>query len=221
MRTRIGGGIAALTLGLCSGTFAAPPPASVHLSGEYVEARTCNVYTGACHAMSEATTTGREALMAWDIEQGTVDGVKVNGVKVVAAVTADANLAHDPANVRSVLYVDSRATAAQKDAIVRTLESRYAKELGTVVAVKSAPVTFAKDGLEYTVRVPNAAFVKTTRYAGDCCIMPHEVWYQPLVSLKSSMVALASSNEFKGAPELDTRWSRPGENSSFVGNFAF
>src|SRR5689334_14785347 len=99
MRTLLSGGIAALTLGICSGALAAPP-ASVHMSGEYVEARTCNVYTGACHAMSEATTTGREALMAWDIKQGTVDGVKLNGVKVVAAVTADANLAQDPANVR-------------------------------------------------------------------------------------------------------------------------
>jgi len=220
MRNSLVGACGALLFSLGSGAFAAQPPASVHLSGDYVEARTCNVYTGACHAMSEATTTGREAILAWDIRQGAVDGVNVNGLKVVAAVTASANLSQDSADRQSVLYIDSAATPAQRDVLTRAIESRYAKELGTVVAVKSAPVTFQKSGLQYTVRVPNAAYVRTTRYAGDCCIMPHQTWYQPLVSLKSSMVAMSAANEFKGAPELATTWSRPSENSSFVGEFA-
>jgi hypothetical protein len=47
------------------------------------------------------------------------------------------------------------------------------------------------------------------------------VWYEPLVPLKSSMVAMSAANEFKGAPELSTTWSRSSENSSFVGEFAF
>lgn len=221
MRTTIGGIGAALVLSLGSGALAALPPASVHLSGEYVEARTGSVYTGACHAMSEATTTAREAIMAWDIKQGSVDGVKLDGLKALAAIVADGNLAHDPSEKRSVLYIDSTATPSQRDAIVRALESRYAKELGHIVAVKSAPVTFQKSGLAYTIRVPDAVYLRTTRYVCDHCIMPHAIWYEPLVALKSSMVAMSASNEFKGAPELSTTWNRSSENSSFVGEFGF
>ncbi len=101
------------------------------------------------------------------------------------------------------------------------LEAQYAKQLGTVAAVKSAPITFDRKGLEYTIRIPDTAYLKTTRYACDHCVMPHAVWYEPLISLKSSIVALSSINEYKGAPELLTRWRRADENSSFVGEFAF
>src|SRR5579872_2344797 len=75
-------GAAALFLAAGTGAAAAPPPtpAARTLSGEYVEARTCNVYTGACHANGEMVTAGREAVLAWQIKQGTVEGVKVDGL---------------------------------------------------------------------------------------------------------------------------------------------
>ena len=220
-RCNPGGVCAAILLAVGSSALAGPPPASVKMSGEYVEARTGSVYTGACHAMSEATTTAREALMAWDIKAGEVDGVKIDGLRVVAAVAADANLANADADKRSVIYVDSRATQAQRDAVIRAIQSRYATELGKIAAVKVAPITFQKNDLEYTVRVPDVAYLKTTRYACDHCIMPHAVWYEPLVPLKSSIVALSAANEFKGVSELSIRWNRASENSSFVGEFAF
>ena len=97
------GGSVALLLIVGSSAFAAPTPVNARMSGEYVEARTCNVYTGACHANGESVTTGREAIMAWQIKQGSADGVKLDGLKVVAVVTADANLAQDPSGKRTVL----------------------------------------------------------------------------------------------------------------------
>jgi hypothetical protein len=51
--------------------------------------------------------------------------------------------------------------------------------------------------------------------------MPHMLWYSPFVDLKSSIVAKASVNEFKGSSEIDTKWKRLDENSSFVGEFSF
>src|SRR5579872_3542057 len=166
-------------------------------------------------------TAGREAVLAWQIKQGTVEGVKVDGLNAVAVVVGTDNLAQDSADRRTVLYVDDRATEPQSKALAGALVRQYGKALGKVVAVKSAPVEFTHSGLEYTVRVPDAAYLKTTRYAGDCCIMPHSIWYEPFISLKSSMVAKTAISEYKGDPQLSMRWRRTDENSSFVGDFAF
>jgi hypothetical protein len=195
--------------------------AETTVSGEYVEARTCNVYIGACHANGERVTAGREALMAWNFRKGAVDGVQVDGLNAVAVTAGSDNLAEATANRTSVIYVDSRATEEQAKAVATLLSSRYDKALGKIAAVKRAPIEFKKDKLEYTVRVPDVAYLKTTRFECSHCVMPHMLWYEPFVELKSSLVAKASMNEFKGAPELGTKWRRADENSSFVGEFAF
>lgn len=195
--------------------------AGTTMSGEYVEARTCSVYTGACHANGEAVTVGREALMVWHVNKGAVDGVNVNGLTVVAVLTGKDNLAQKDCLRTSVVYVDSKATDEQRGALIDVLQEKYGCSLGRITAVKPSEIQYAKNGLEYTVRVPGTAYLKTTRYACDHCVMPHQVWYQPLVPLKSSLVAKASVNQYKGSKELNTTWMRTDENSSYVGEFAF
>src|SRR5436853_5559365 len=93
------------------------------VTGAYVEARTAEVFTGGCVMASEAETMGKQAVLAWKIDRGTVNGVQVDGLSVVAALAGDVNLgvyeiggAH--ATVRSVLYVDERANPVQRMALV-------------------------------------------------------------------------------------------------------
>ena len=45
------------------------------ISGSYVEARTAEVFTGGCIMGSEAETMGKEAVLAWKVDRGTVNGV--------------------------------------------------------------------------------------------------------------------------------------------------
>ena len=45
------------------------------MTGTYVEARTAEVFAGACIMNGEAATTGREALLAWKVDRGQVNGV--------------------------------------------------------------------------------------------------------------------------------------------------
>src|SRR5580765_1382770 len=68
----------------------AAKPASV--TGTYVEARTAEVFAGACVMNGEAATTGREALVAWKVDHGQLNGVSLDGLAVVAALSADTNL---------------------------------------------------------------------------------------------------------------------------------
>src|SRR5438132_13368473 len=65
---------------------------SVSVRGDYVEVRTASVFAGACHYNGEITTTGRDALMAWNVTSGKWSGVDLAGVRAVAIVTSEVNL---------------------------------------------------------------------------------------------------------------------------------
>lgn len=216
MRLFVRGAAAALFLAAGVGASAAPK-----LSGEYLETRTANVYIGACHANGESVTTGREAMLVWHIKEGSSGTVKLDGLNAVAVVAAGDNLAWDTENRRAVIYVDARATGAQGKALVEALTEQYGKTLGKIVAVKTAPIEFVRKDLEYTVRVPGVANLKVSRYACKHCVMPHNIWYQPLIQIKNSLVGKAALSEYRGAPEMQRAWFRTDENNSYVGDFEF
>ena len=86
------------------------------VSGEYVEARTAEVFTGGCIMGSEAETVGRNAVLAWKVNQGSFNGVSLDGLTVVAAIAGDKNLGigeigGGKATTRSAVFVDSRESA--------------------------------------------------------------------------------------------------------------
>ena len=64
------------------------PDTSVSVRGQYVEARTCDVFTGSCFANADTGLTGKNAVLAWKVESGTVAGTKLDGLGVVAVVAA-------------------------------------------------------------------------------------------------------------------------------------
>src|SRR5436305_14575654 len=93
------------------------------VSGEYVEARTAEVFTGGCIMGSEAGTVGDSAVLAWKVDRGSFNGFVLDGLTVVAAIAGDRNLGIDgiggaKAATRSALFVDNRANAAQQMALV-------------------------------------------------------------------------------------------------------
>src|SRR5438477_7891504 len=88
------------------------------ITGQYVEARTCDVYTGPCFANADTGLTGRHAVLAWKIDKGTVDGAKLDGLGVVAVVAARDTLGQQQILPgKAVLIVDARADEAQKKAL--------------------------------------------------------------------------------------------------------
>src|SRR5207302_2873524 len=92
-----------------------------HLSGEYIESRTADVYTGPCFANSEVNLTGQEAVLAWHVEKGTWGAVNLDGLSVAAIVRASATLGDpfsNPLPAKAVMIVDERANAAQREALV-------------------------------------------------------------------------------------------------------
>src|ERR1044071_10092323 len=91
---------------------------SVSLRGDYVEVRTASVFAGACHYNGEVVTTGRDALMAWNVTSGQWQGVDLSGVRVMAIVSADVNLGEQNAARQSEIIIDSKASRTQALAMV-------------------------------------------------------------------------------------------------------
>src|SRR5215207_5303617 len=124
---------------------------NVSLRGDYVEVRTASVFAGACHYNGEVVTTGRDAMMAWNVTSGKWQGVDLTGVRVMAIVSADANLAEGNAARLSEIIIDSNASRTQALAMVNALKEKYAASLGKVVEVRSTPVSFERNGRTYAV----------------------------------------------------------------------
>jgi len=192
---------------------------NVSLRGDYVEVRTASVFAGACHYNGEVVTTGRDAMMAWNVTSGKWQGVDLTGVRVMAVVSADANLGESNAARQSEIIIDSQASRTQALAIVNALKENYAASLGKVVAVHSAPITFERSGRTYAVVTSDAAINVEAMPNDLCCRMPNLVWYKPLVGLENRKVGYTSKALYSGRV-VGEPWSRSGENSAFYGTFS-
>jgi len=192
---------------------------NVQMRGDYVEVRTASVFAGACHYNGEVVTTGRDAMMAWKVTNGQWQGVDLSGVRALAIVSADANLAENNAARTSEIIIDLNASRAQAVAMLNALKEKYAAALGTVAAVRSAPIRFERNGRTYKV-VTNEASMNVEAMPNDlCCKMPNLVWYTPLVGIENRKVGYTSKALYSGKV-VGEPWSRSGENSAFYGTFS-
>jgi hypothetical protein len=214
----------ALSVGLSSLMFAtlAAKPASV--TGTYVEARTAEVFAGACVVNSEGGTTGREALLAWKVDKGQVNGVALDGLAVVAAIASDINLGiheigGEAATARAAIYVDARASAAQRKALVSMVRSLAGPLIGSVVQETAAPIQFADNGHVISVSTDTVklAVQKHLDHDASC---GNKQWFSPMTRVDHADMGTTDQNEFSG-PALCTKWSDPNKRSSFFGTFSY
>src|SRR5438552_19145092 len=103
---------------------AGPPLAAKELapgiSGNYLEVRSCDVYTGPCFANGEMGLAGKEAVMVWAIRAGNWKGVALDGLNVIVVVKTDGtmgDLHYQPRSGPAVLITDARANAKQMPAL--------------------------------------------------------------------------------------------------------
>jgi hypothetical protein len=192
---------------------------SISLRGDYVEVRTASVFAGACHYNGEVVTTGRDALMAWNVTSGKWQGVDLTGVRVLAIVSSEANLGEANAARQSEIIIDSSASRTQALAMTNALKEKYGASLGNIVEVRTAPIAFERKGRTYAV-VTNEAAINVEAMPNDlCCKMPNLVWYTPLVGLENRKVGYTSKALYSGKV-VGQPWSSSGENSAFYGNFS-
>lgn len=193
---------------------------NVSVRGEYVEVRTASVFAGACHYNGEVVTTGRDAMMAWNVTSGKWQGVDLKGVRAMAIVNSTSNLSEENAARQSEVIIDSAASREQSQAMLNALKERYAASLGNIVEVRNAPVTFEQKDRTYAVKADDATIDVEAMPNDLCCKMPNLVWYKPLVGIENRKVGYTVKASYGGRKVSDP-WSRSGENSAFYGTFGF
>ncbi len=197
------------------------------LHGEYVEARTADIFTGPCFANAEVNLMGDLAVFGWKVSKGSFDGVSLDGLGVVGVVKASATLGDVHSNaypVKSVLIVDERATPEQRMALQKFAGRMGGDLMQQVVKVVYAPVelTVKNNNIHSATATLKAGAIAevTTRaiHDGDHICTNEEVWYQPLTKLEHAMPAYSLEHSYQG-DGLGTTWKSPDKRSAFVGSF--
>ncbi|HXJ94283.1 MAG TPA: DUF1326 domain-containing protein [Terriglobia bacterium] len=200
---------------------------SAAVSGDYIEVRSADVYTGPCFANSQVDLEGKQAILAWRIQKGTWQGVNLDGLSVLAVVQARATLGdpyHNPYPAKAILIVDQRANAAERNALEGFVRSEAGKLVGDVVRVETAPIQVSVgQGDEHgsvSVEAGKLVRIRTRSLcAGDHICGNEEVYYPPLVRTAHAMPAFTLEDAFHGQG-LGTAWTRADARSAFVGTFA-
>ena len=194
------------------------------ISGSYVEARTAEVFTGGCIMNGEAATTGREALLVWKVDRGNFDGVPLNGLSVVAAIAGDQNLGireigGAPAATRAAIFVDDRATPAQRSALISMAKQHSNGMVSTVIETTPTTIQFADgpEAIKVSAKSLRLTVQKEMNHDPSCGARQ---WFHPFADVSDPMMGTTAENVFSGAA-LGTKWSDPNKRSSFFGTFAY
>jgi hypothetical protein len=221
---------------------AAGTAGAAQIKGDYIEARTADVFTGPCFSNSEVFITGHQAVLAWKVTEGSWNGVDLGGLSVAAAVRGSTTFSEDkPEEAVSVLIVDERATARQREALIALAKHLGGDRLQKVVDVKSALINLTIESHEKapsdsgahikhtgTPSSPRASLwaaglaeiVTRPLDDGDHFCGNETVAYPPLSQAVKVAPAYTLGHKFKGKG-LDTTWNDANCRSSFVGHFAY
>jgi hypothetical protein len=193
------------------------------ISGDYLEVRTADIYTGPCFANAEVGLTGREAILAWRVREGSWQGVSVEGLSVVAVVQAKATLgdpfAGDVQPARSVVLVDEAATPSQQKALMAFARSMAPELLSKVIRFEAAPIVFqVGEHQRASLTAGDVAKFETRALGHGDHLCGNEFVYYPPLAAATAQPAFTIQHEFSGG-DFGTRWSSPGKRSAFVGEF--
>jgi hypothetical protein len=197
------------------------------ISGDYVEVRSCDVYTGPCFANAEMTIGGHEGIMAWAIRNGSFDGVDLTGLNVIAVVQAQGTLGdvdRYPQPTRSVLIVDEAASSAQRDALLHFVQEKAGGLLGQTVQIARAPMSVklpstCSSGGCANVRAGELVEIETRCLGGkDHVCGNEELFYPPLTNVENARPAFTLAGVFRG-PGLGTQFDEANRRSAYLATF--
>ena len=202
----------------------AGPLSAAGITGKYIEARTCDVWTGPCFANAEMNLGGKHAVLGWLVEKGTLGDAKLDGLGVVAVVAASDTLGlAQTGPARAVLIVDSRADAAQRDALVRLAKKQGGELLKNVVAVQSARIDLDVGGCEEggcgkLVAGPARIETRCLDDKHDKVCGNESAFYPPLAQGVQVRPALAVEHTYTGKGVNET-WNDAGRRGAYLGSF--
>ncbi len=161
-------------------------PQSWRLKGTYFEA--CNCETACpCVFLSPPTEGECTVLIVWHLDEGHFGDVSLNDLNVALAVHSPGHMAE--VKWKAALYVDERASAAQREALTKIFGGRagghlgrIAQHVGEVLEMRNISIEYRTDGKQRSVRLGNVADATIQAIegpAGDVAISGHPLAIAP------------------------------------------
>ena len=198
--------------------------AVVRASGLYVEARNCDVWTGPCFANADFNLTGKNAVLAWQVKEGSAGAVNLDGLNVVAVIEAHNTLGLEQFGpAKAVVLVDKRANEQQRAALVRLAKQQGGRLLDNVVAVQYVAVSLESCECKNNACAELNAGV--ARIKTRCIDADHDkacgnetAFYPPLTRNVRAIPAAAVEHVYRGTG-LGSTWSDDDRRGAYVGTF--
>lgn len=197
------------------------------ITGEYLEARTCNVYTGPCFANAEMSLTGKEAILAWKVDEGSWNDVDLKGLGAALVVKAQGTLGYDgvfpmqAGRIKSVILVDESATARQHAALVDFVRESAKELTQNILAVEKVPFELRNDHIDHVgvLKAGSQVELQTRKLKDSDCVCTNEVvYYQPLTRIQNASAAYSLKLSYQG-DDLGSRFTNREMRSAFLGTF--
>ena len=204
--------------------FAVSQPA---IKGDYLEVRSCDIYTGPCFANAEMGTTGREAMLVWSVKEGSWEGTSLDGLSVIAVVRTDAtlgNMKYEPRSGKAVLIVDEKASPSQREALQSFARSMAGKLIKEVADVRTSDIqatmgSCSKSGCA-AVKAKGLIDISTRCFGDNDHVCGNEdIFYPPLTDVNEALPAYTEIAAFTGKG-LNATWQFTGQRSAFLASFA-
>ncbi len=173
------------------------------ITGEYVEARNSNMWAGPCVFNAEIGITGDMAVMAWKVNDGEYENVRLDGLSVVAVVHGDETFGiGEKVKTKTIFIVDARANQSQREALIKMARSLAGDTIQEVLAVKPTKIKMNvghDDQSGYSVVDAGIAKMRTraVREADHTC-GNERMAYPTLAEVTDEHAAYTLQNEFTG-----------------------
>jgi hypothetical protein len=195
------------------------------IRGHYVEARTCDVWTGPCFANADYNLAGKNAVLVWKIEEGAFDGVQLDGLGIGAVLAANNTLGLEQTGpTRAILIVDKNANSQQREALIRFARKQGGKLLGKIVDVQDAVVALDMecgckgDVCAKVVAGPARVQTRCLNKDHDKACGNESAFHPPLVGNVDAKPAGVVEHVFRGRG-LNETWSDYERRGAYVGSF--
>ena len=211
--------VAVLSL-MLAGAAAAEEPA---IEGDYVEARTCDIWTGKCFANGVFNMTGDQAVAAWVVRKGAWEGQTLDGLKLVAVFDSEGTLGtKGEGKVKAAVFIDRKATQKQGEALLALARSLAPKQLENIVKVERKEIAYSREGLKASVTVgEKVVTLKTVPLAKTDTICGNEkMFYPPVGASRDVKCAKTVEQTYRGEALGGVTWSQFNAWSALVGSFS-
>ncbi|MBI2502904.1 MAG: DUF1326 domain-containing protein [Candidatus Latescibacteria bacterium] len=160
----------ALIVGLASTAQSQQQKVKYKISGDYVEGCACQILCACDFGQDANNKMGCQGTLVWHIDKGKYGDTKLDGLTVMGMLLKPVqNMSASMGKMEGGLYVDEKASEAQRQALAAIIADQYGALFGKLSGPKAVPISFSKgmadkEGLagEYSIEIPHMLTLKIT-----------------------------------------------------------